>query len=155
NAASPRNTRRPMGAPSISRRIGTPPGLAAAPPRYGSAAVGHAGVLHAEDGRLLVGLEPGVDDLADEERVAAAVDRLAQLAVDPGGGDVEDGGARPPVVEGEPVEGLAVGVDLHRLHELPDGGPLLLGQEVEAEDPAAGDQLMGEGDFLHADADQL
>src|SRR5687768_1770569 len=113
-----------------------------------SPAVAHAGVLHAEDGRLLVGLEPGVDDFADEERVATAVDRLAQLAVDPGGGDVEDRGSGPPVVEGEAVERLAVGVDLDRLHELADGCPLLLRQEVEAEHFPRLDQLMGEGGLL-------
>ncbi len=37
-----------------------------------SAAVVHAGVLHAEDLGVLVGLEAAVDDLADEERVVAA-----------------------------------------------------------------------------------
>ena len=40
--------------------------------RRRSAAVVHAGVLHAQDRRVLGLLEPGVDDLADEERVAAA-----------------------------------------------------------------------------------
>src|SRR5438105_6383749 len=120
-AARPRKTRRPTGVPSMSPTIRTPSGLGTPPSVTGRlAAVAHAGVLHAEDGRLLVGPEPGVDHLADEERVASAVDRLAQLAVDPGGGDVEDRRARPPVMEGEPVHGLAVGVDLHRLDELAD-----------------------------------
>src|SRR5439155_19907008 len=36
-----------------------------------------------------------------------------------------------------------------------DGGPLLLGQQVEAEAPPALDQLVGEGALLDADADQL
>src|SRR5207248_3756164 len=115
-AARPRKTRRPTGVPSMSPMVGTTCCLTTRGPRYSwhlwdgiagcLAAVAHAGVLHAEDGCLLVGLEPGVDDLADEERVTAAVDRLAQLAVDPGGGDVEDRRARPPVVEGEPVHRL-------------------------------------------------
>src|SRR5436853_3087911 len=84
-AARPRKTRRPTGVPSMSPIVGTPSCLATRGPRYSwhlwdgiarrLAAVAHPGVLHAEDGRLLVELEPGVDDLADEERVAAAVDR--------------------------------------------------------------------------------
>jgi Arc/MetJ family transcription regulator len=88
-------------------------------------------------------------------RVAPAVDRLAQLAVNPGGGDIEDRSARPPVVEGEAIQRLPVGIDLDRLHELADGGPLLLRQEVETEHLPSLDQLVGEGLLLHADPDEL
>ena len=41
-------------------------------------------------GGLLVGLEAGVDDLADEEGVAAELHLLADLAVDPGHRELED-----------------------------------------------------------------
>jgi hypothetical protein len=121
-----------------------------------SAAVTHAGVLHAEHvGFLVVGLEAGVEDLADEERVAAAVDRVRDPAVDVGHGLVQDRRPRRPVVEGEPVEGPGLEVDLHGLHELPHDGPVLPVEDEQREHPAIADQLVGVGVLLHADPHQL
>ena len=50
--------------------------------RRSSAAVVHARVLHAEDLGVLVLEERGVDDLAEEQRVVADLDRLPHLALD-------------------------------------------------------------------------
>src|ERR1044072_8300529 len=79
-----------------------------------SAAVVHAGVLHAEDLGLLVGGEPGGDDLAEEDGVPAPVEGVADLAVDPGHGLVKDGGAAGTVVVRDLVERLGLEVDVDR-----------------------------------------
>ena len=70
----------------------------------GSTAVVHAGVVHREHRGVLVELEAGVDDLAEEQGVTPELDGLAHLAVEVGDGLVEDRGAGDAVVEGEPVE---------------------------------------------------
>src|SRR5205085_2186564 len=70
-----------------------------------SASVTHAGVLHAEDLDALVLLERGVDDLTEEQRVVADVDRLSHGAVDVGDGLVENRRARAGRVDGKPVQG--------------------------------------------------
>src|SRR3981081_275019 len=80
-----------------------------------SAAVVHAGVLHAKHGGVLVELEGAVDDLAEEQCVPAQLDRLAHLAVEIGDGLVEDRRAGGAVVERELVERARREINLDRL----------------------------------------
>ena len=80
---------------------------------------------------------------------------LCDPAVEPGHGLVEDGRAGGAVVEGEAVEGAGREVDLDRLGELADDGPVLPVDDVQAEHPALGDQLVGERLLLHRDRHQL
>src|SRR5262245_22258142 len=121
----------------------------------GSAAVAHPGVLHPEHRRILVLLETGVDDLADEQRVRAGVGAGVERAVDVRDGLVEDGRARHAVVEREPVERARLGVDLDRLGELPDDGAVLAVDDVHGERASLGDELVREGVLLDADPEEL
>src|SRR4029078_13098852 len=99
----------------------------------------HAGVLHAEHGRVLGLLEAAGDDLADEERVLAEVDGLAHLAVEPGGRLVEDrragglGVEREAVGRARALGAAGVRLDLDRLWGLADNGPALPGAGWQAE----------------------
>src|SRR5207248_10432729 len=99
-----------------------------------SAPVVHPRVLHAEDRRLLVLQERGVDDLAEEQRVVADLNRLANLAL-----DVRDRlrkhrrAGRGPVEIREVVERARREVDLDRLGELADDRAVLAIDQTERE----------------------
>src|SRR5215207_6348292 len=124
-------------------------------PSRRSTPVVHARVTHREHQRLLVELEPAVDDLAEEQRVAAELDRLAHLAVDERDGLIEDRCPGGAVVEREAVEGARGEIDVDRLGELADDRPIVLRDQVHAEHAAVDDELVGERLALDADADQL
>ena len=85
----------------------------------------------------------------------AELDGLAHLAVDVRDGLVEDRRAGGAVVEREAVERARVEVDLDRLGELAHDRAVLLCDQVHAEHPAVGDELVGERLVLDADPDQL
>src|SRR5690348_16412951 len=97
-------------APPRSLRFSRPAALGTT----GLTPIVHARVRHAEHRRLLGLEEVGLDDLADEERVAPHVDLLTYFAVDIGDGLLEDRGARHPLDVGEAVEGAGGQVDLDR-----------------------------------------
>ena len=78
---------------SVLRRL--PPGPGRSTP------VVHPRVPHGEDGGVLVELERAVDDLAEEERVPAELDRLPDLAVEVRDRLVEDRRAGGAVMERE------------------------------------------------------
>src|SRR3954449_6250760 len=95
------------------------------PKPWRSSAVVHAGVVHAEDRGVLVHEEPGVDDLADEEGVVPGSEALPHLAVDVRDRLLEDRRAAHLLDVREPVQRLGTEVDVDRLRELPDDGPVL------------------------------
>ena len=88
---------------SAATPIGTPVGDRRTPIAE-LAAVVHARVGHREHGGLFVGLERGVDDLADEQRVITEVERVPDLAVDVRNRLVEDRRTGDAVVEREAVQ---------------------------------------------------
>src|SRR5690606_41529017 len=105
-----------------------------------SASVAHAGVLHPQDRRVLGGGEAAVDDVADDEGVAAAVDRGPHLAVEPADRPVQDRRPRPRLTEREAAEGALVGDVLHRLGVLADDRPASPAGPYEPEDGGVADQ---------------
>src|SRR5215208_5518149 len=121
----------------------------------GSAAVAHPGVLHPQDRCLLVLLERGIVDLTDEQAVRADVGRRAHLAIRVSDRLVEDRRARGAVVEGESVQRVRLEVDLDRLRELADDGPVLAVDDAQREHAALGDQLVRHCILLDADAEEL
>src|SRR5439155_15742532 len=149
--------RLPSTTPSASERPWRMLKLASrTPPQFSrSASVTHAGVLHAKDLNGLVLLERGVDDLTEEQRVVADVDRLSHGAVDVGDRLVENRRAGAGGVEGKPVQRARGQVHLDRLGELADDGAVLATHDVDRERPALGDEAVGDRFLLDRDADAL
>ena len=94
-------------------------------------------------GGVLVASGTRVDDLADEERVVADLDRLSHLALDVGRRLVEDRRAGDAVVEREAVQGARGRVHLDRLGELADDGAVLAVTMFSANTRPAVDRARG------------
>ncbi len=100
--------------------------------------------------------EPGVDDLADEERVGAELDGALETAVEKSARPGEDGGAgRRGVGARHAVERPAVVGDDRGLHELADHGAVGPLDEGDRECPTARDQLVGERLPFDGDPDEF
>ena len=104
-----------------------------------SASVAHPGVLHPQHLQAVRPFAAAADHLADEQRVAAAVElRWRSSHSTHAAASARIGAPGEAGPKGEPGQAFGVAVVVERLHELADDRPLRPGQDVEGKDPVCG-----------------
>ena len=87
--------------------------------------------------------------------MAAGINCVTNLTVEPCHGQVEHWRSGDPVVETEPVHGSCFEVGIDRLGELADHGPVLTRHGAQRENAAVCDELVRERRLFNTDAKQL